>query len=109
MVARLWSARTTRQLSNAYVEYFSQHVLPELQSVPGYVAAQVLTGAAGDTVEILVVTLWQSFEAIVAFAGQDREAAVVHPAAAALLTSYDRCVRHFDLAVSDRPRAKLPD
>jgi heme-degrading monooxygenase HmoA len=102
MIARLWSARTTRQLSNAYVEYFSQQVLPELRSVPGYVAAQVLTSPLGEAVEIVVLTLWQSFDAIAAFAGEDREAAVVHPAAAALLTDYDRRVRHFDIAASDR-------
>jgi heme-degrading monooxygenase HmoA len=102
MVARFWSARTTAQLSTAYTDYFSQHVLPELRAIHGFVSAQVLTrrtGAAAE-VEILVITTWDSFEAIAAFAGADREAAVVHPAAAALLTDYDRRVRHFDVAVS---------
>jgi len=102
MVARLWSARTTAQLSTAYADYFSQHVLPELRAVRGFVSAQVLTRPSADAaeVEILVTTVWESFEAISAFAGADREAAVVHPAAAALLTDYDRRVRHFNLAVS---------
>lgn len=101
MVARLWSARTTSQLSTAYTDYFSQNVLPELRAIRGFVSAQVLTrsDAAASEVEILVITTWESFEAIAAFAGADCEAAVVHPAAAALLTGYDRRVRHFDLAV----------
>ena len=59
MIARLSSAQTTRQLSTAYVEYFTQNVLPELQSVPGYVSAQVLTTARATQVEILVITVWQ--------------------------------------------------
>ena len=103
MIARLWSARTTPQLSAAYLEYFLKNVLPELQSIPGYVSANVLTttGTNANEIEILVQTIWQSLEAITAFAGPDREAAVVHPAAAALLTTLDRRVRHFNLSLSD--------
>jgi len=102
MVTRLWSAHTTALLSGAYTNYFSERVLPELRAVPGFVSAQVLIRAASnrDEVEVLVVTLWQSLRAIDAFAGADREAAVVHPAAAALLTDYDRRVRHYEVAVS---------
>jgi len=51
--------------------------------------------------EILVITVWQSFAAIDSFAGDDREAAVVAPEAAALLTGYDRRVRHFEIASMD--------
>jgi len=48
-----------------------------------------------------VLTVWQSNSAIDAFAGPDREAAVVAPEAAALLTDYDRRVRHFEVATTD--------
>src|SRR5215470_4879218 len=98
MVARLWSARTTAQRSRAYLDYFSSEVLAELRAVAGFVSAEVLTREAAGVVEILVLTVWQSSEAVLAFAGPDREAAVVHPAAQALLTDYDKRVRHFDLA-----------
>ena len=47
------------------------------------------------------MTVWQSNPAIEAFAGPDREAAVVAPEAAALLTDYDRRVRHFEVATTD--------
>jgi heme-degrading monooxygenase HmoA len=116
MITRLWSARTTPQLSSAYLEYFEQHILPELRAVPGYVSAQVLTSSIGPTakeagathVEILVLTVWQSLDAITAFAGPDCESAVVHPAAAALLIDYDRRVRHFAAALSDPSKWFLP-
>jgi hypothetical protein len=52
--------------------------------------------------EILVMTVWRSFTAIDAFAAPDREAAVVAPEAAALLTDYDRGVRHYEIATADR-------
>jgi len=76
--------------------------LPELRAVAGFVSAQVLTSPpASNDIEVLVITTWQSLEAVRGFAGSDLEAAVVHPAAAALLTDYDRRVRHFTVAVSE--------
>jgi len=54
-----------------------------------------------NALEILVITVWQSISAIDAFAGPDREAAVVAPEAATLLTDYDRRVRHFEIARTD--------
>jgi heme-degrading monooxygenase HmoA len=107
MIARLWSARTTTQLSSAYLEYFSQRVLPELRDLAGFRTAQVFAEATADSVEILVITFWQSLNSVSAFAGSDLGAAVVHPAAAALLTDYDQRVRHFEVLLS-ADAVKLP-
>lgn len=101
MIARLWSARVTKANNNLYLNHFSNAVLPELCKLDGYVSSTVLTRFAGDTTEILVTTVWRSFESIDAFASRDREAAVVAPEAAALLLDYDRRVKHFEIAVSD--------
>ena len=101
MVVRLWSARTTNAQSRAYLQHFSSEVLPGLRKFAGYVSSSVFTRPTESAVEILVLTVWQSLPAIDAFAGPDREAADVAPAAAALLTDYDRRVRHFEVATTD--------
>jgi len=101
MIVRLWSARTTNAQSRAYLRHFSSEVLPALGKFAGYLSSSVLTRPAESAVEILVLTVWQSTSAIDAFAGPDREAAVVTPEAAALLTDYDRRVRHFEVATAD--------
>ncbi len=101
MIVRLWSARTTHAQSPAYLHHFSNQVLPVLRKFGGYVSSSVLTRPVESAVEILVMTVWQSFTAIDAFAGPDREAAVVAPEAAALLTDYARRVRHFEVATTD--------
>jgi hypothetical protein len=101
MIARLWSARTTQDQSQIYLLHFSDSVLPALRCFEGYVSSAVLTRHANSGIEILVITVWKSFEAIDGFAGADREAAVVVPEAAALLTDYDRRVRHFEIASLD--------
>jgi heme-degrading monooxygenase HmoA len=105
MIARLWSARTTPALAPSYLDHFRRHVQPELRKVAGFTGATVLTRPAPTGVEFLVTTFWQSTQAIDAFASPDREAAVVAPEAAALLTDYDRRVRHYDLALSDLPKS----
>lgn len=101
MIVRLWSARTTHAHSGAYLQHFSNQVLPALRKFAGYVSSSVLTRPTESALEILVMTVWQSFTPIDAFAGPDREAAVGAPEAAALLTDYDRRVRHFEVATTD--------
>lgn len=103
MIARLWSARTTPALSDSYLHHFEQAVQTELRRIPGFLGATVGTSPTPGAVEILVTTYWASFSAIDAFAGSDREAAVVAAEAAALLTDFDKRVRHYEVALSQFP------
>ena len=103
MIARVWSARTTPALSTAYLEHFSQTVQPSLQKLTGFLGFTVSTRSSAAEVEIVVTTYWQSLAAIDAFAGPDRDSAVVAAEAAALLADYDRRVRHYELAQSSFP------
>lgn len=101
MIARLWSAQATRAQAPAYAAHMRTHVLPALRRVEGYAGAALLQRAAGDAVEIVVLTWWESLEAVRGFAGADWERAVVAEEAASLLTRFDRRVRHYDLVVGD--------
>lgn len=108
MIARLWSARTTTPQSTRYLEHFWQSVVPSLRKFDGYLSASVLVRPCRDSVEILVVTVWESLQAIDAFAGSDRETAVVASDAAALLADYDRRVRHYEVAQMDGLACQKP-
>lgn len=101
-ILRHWSARTNESQLPKYLDHFSKNVLPELRRVSGYLGATVSVRHIGNEVEILVVTSWRSLESIRDFAGPDLEAAVVAPEAAALLTNFDRRVRHYEIALSDQ-------
>jgi heme-degrading monooxygenase HmoA len=61
----------------------------------------LLERAVADAVEVVVITFWQSLDSIRGFAGHDLEGAVVAEEAAALLTQFDRRVRHYEVAVKD--------
>lgn len=101
MIARLWSARTSTALSAKYMEHFRQSVAPSLRKLDGYVSASLLVRSQAELAEILVITVWRSYEAIDAFAGAERDTAVVDAEAAALLSDYDRRVRHYEMAQVD--------
>ena len=102
-ILRRWSARTTKAQLPKYLEHFSKNVLPELRRVPGYLGAMVSVGRLDGEIEIVVETTWRSLESIRNFTGPDLESAVVADEAAALLTSFDRRVRHCEIVAADRP------
>jgi heme-degrading monooxygenase HmoA len=45
----------------------------------------------------VVLTLWDSMDAVRRFAGPDPDKAVVEPAAQAVLTEFDQSVTHFEI------------
>jgi uncharacterized protein YciI/heme-degrading monooxygenase HmoA len=102
-ILRRWSARATAAQLPKYLDHFSKNVLPELRRVPGYLGATVSHCRLESEIEIVVETTWRSLESIRNFAGPDLEAAVVADEAAALLTNFDRRVRHYEIAVTDHP------
>ncbi len=102
MVARCWSARTTREQAPRYLEHFRNAVLPRVKQVDGYSGGMIFERElTEDSIEVVVVTFWRSREAIRRFAGDDIDAAVVTDEAAALLTDFDRRVRHYGVVVKD--------
>ena len=102
MIARVWTARTTSAQSESYLHHFEQAVQPELRRIEGFLGAAVGTRPSPGSMEILVTTYWESRAAIDAF-GADREDAVVAAEASALLTDFDKRVRHYQVALAKFP------
>jgi heme-degrading monooxygenase HmoA len=104
MIARVWSAQATAAQAPAYAKHLNGHVLPALRELDGFAGATLLQRPVADGVEIVVVTYWQSPEAIRGFAGADPERAVVAAEAAALLTRFDPRVRHYEVVLREDAR-----
>jgi heme-degrading monooxygenase HmoA len=100
VIVRAWHATTTAEGADAYREHFTGTVLPELQRIDGYQGAYLLRRDHDPHVRLQVLTLWDSLEAIRAFAGANLENAVVEPAAQAALVSYDSTVTHHTVVVN---------
>jgi heme-degrading monooxygenase HmoA len=108
MIARIWTGTTPVGAADDYVAHLRTNVLPELERLAGHLGAYVLRRASGGAVAFTVVTLWQSVDAVRAFAGDDVEAAVVPPEAQALLSSFDDRAVHWEVALAALDKAALP-
>jgi uncharacterized protein len=97
-ILRMWKARTSAEKIDAYVEHATQKVFPSLCSIEGHRGACLLRRTVGKAIEVLVLTMWDSMEAIRKFAGPDPAKAVVGPEARAVLTDFDDSVTHFEVS-----------
>ena len=99
MIVRTWSARATKAGAEAYSAYFAHTLLPQLRELTGFSGAFLLARDDGGVVELTAHTMWESLDAIRAFAGDDITAAVVEPEALAVLQHSDSNVIHRDVLV----------
>jgi heme-degrading monooxygenase HmoA len=97
MISRHWKGIVKRGSADAYIAHLERETFPSLRRLPGFVDASILRRETDGGTEFQIVTVWQSLDAIQAFAGQDLTAAVVPDAAQRLLASYDRFVVHYEI------------
>jgi heme-degrading monooxygenase HmoA len=97
-VLRVWRGAAKPADVPRYLAHFRARVEPALRALAGFRGAEVLTRKADALVEIVVQTRWASLDAVTAFAGTDRDVAVVEPAALAILEEHDSFVRHYAVA-----------
>jgi len=105
MIIRVWKARATPEGAERCRARFVEKILPRLKPLEGYRGASLLRRPDGDEVELVLLTRWESLEAVRPFAGPDIEHAVVDEEAATMLTGWDRRVRHYDIAHEDEASA----
>jgi heme-degrading monooxygenase HmoA len=97
MVARTWRGATRAEDAERYLEYLHQSGLAAFQETPGNRGATVLRRVAAGRAEFVVVSLWESAEAIRSFAGADIGRAVFFPEDDRYLVERDLHVDHFDV------------
>ena len=89
MLARYFTATASPENAPRYYAFFRDTLTPQLKQLPGHRGALVMSHARVDIVEILVLTFWDSAEAIRGFAGETPDVAVVEPEAREILASFD--------------------
>jgi heme-degrading monooxygenase HmoA len=99
VIARIWRGRTPAAKAEAYVEYLLATGLKDYRAVPGNRGVRVLRRIEGEVAEFLVVSFWESMDAVRAFAGADVDAAIYYPEDDAYLLEREPTVAHYDMAV----------
>src|SRR5512142_3116964 len=79
MIARTWHGVVPASKADEYVDYLNKTGVPAYKATPGNLGVYVLRRIEGDRAHFLLLTLWESAEAIQRFAGPDMEKAKYYP------------------------------
>jgi heme-degrading monooxygenase HmoA len=83
--------------ANAYERLLREQVLPGLQQIDGYRGGYILRNDSNNEVEFVVMNLFDSLEAVRAFAGPDYTVPVFEPEARQLLSKVEPLARHYEV------------
>jgi heme-degrading monooxygenase HmoA len=89
MIARIWRGVTRESDKDIYFEYLQQTGLKEYASIPGNRGVWVLRRVHDGEAEFTLISLWDSLDAIKAFAGAAYEEAVYYPEDSKFLVQLD--------------------
>jgi heme-degrading monooxygenase HmoA len=98
MIARTWWGATRAADADAYLDYLNATGLTAYRATPGNRGVLALRRIEGDRAEFLLLTLWDSEDAIRRFAGDDIGRAVFYPEDERFLVARDERVNHYEVA-----------
>ena len=96
MITRNWTGVVKAERTNDYLAHLQNDTFKKLQSIKGFVNASILQRVVTDGIEFLVVTYWETMDAIREFAGEAADIAVVPPLVQEMMVRYDPVVRHYE-------------
>ena len=97
MIARIWRGVVRLEDADEYAGYIADTGFAEYGKTAGNRGAWMLRRDEGERTEFLTFTLWDSVEAVKAFAGEDYEAAVLYPEDERYLIEHDPKVKHYEV------------
>jgi heme-degrading monooxygenase HmoA len=95
VIARIWHGRTSAAKADAYLAFLEAKAIPDYRSVAGNRGAYVLRRMDGDVAHFLTLSLWESMDAIRAFAGDEVLKAKYYPEDERFLLEFEPEVRHY--------------
>ena len=97
MIARIWRGAVRAAQADEYYRYLEETGLKEYRQTAGNRGVQVLRRIQGEACEYLLITFWESWEAIRRFAGDQPEKAVYYPRDREFLLALEPDVQHFEV------------
>ena len=106
VVAREWSGRVAPARADEYYRYLLEGVA-KIRSIPGSLGVEVMRRNEAGAVEYVVISYWESREAIKAYAGQDIEKPHHLPKDRELLLELPTRVLHYDVTYTDLSQVRV--
>jgi heme-degrading monooxygenase HmoA len=101
VIVRMWRGWTAADRQDEYVDYLNRTGVRDLRATAGNRGVFVLHRPVEDErAEFVVLSLWDSRGAIVAFAGEDIEVARFYPEDDEFLVQREWTCAHYDVAVA---------
>jgi heme-degrading monooxygenase HmoA len=97
MIARIWRGAVRRDETGRYADYMRGTGVKEYAGTAGNRGVLMLRRDEGERSEFVMVTLWESWDAVRAFAGDDVEMAVFYPEDDAFLIERDLTATHYEV------------
>jgi quinol monooxygenase YgiN len=97
MITRIWHGATLSAKSDEYLTLMRTVAIPDYRSTPGNKGAYALRRIKGNTAHFLMITFWESEEAIRAFAGDDISMAKYYDFDKDFLIELEPCSIHYEM------------
>ena len=99
MIIRIWHGWTTPANADTYEHLLKEEIFIGIRNrqIAGFHGIQLLRRGLPAEVEFVTIMTFDSLDAVRVFAGDDYEAAVVPPAARAVLAHFDARSQHYEL------------
>jgi heme-degrading monooxygenase HmoA len=106
LIARVWKGAVRPQDGDEYAAYIRDTGFIEYAQTPGNLGAWMLRRDREGVTEFVTFSLWESMDAVRAFAGEDPEQAVLYPDDERFLVERDDKVAHYE--VTDEVNVSRP-
>ena len=100
MIVRTWRGAVRRADRDRYAEYLQGTGVAEYTATPGNRGVHMLRRDLGETTEFVMLTFWDSLDAIRTFAGDDLEKAVFYAEDDRFLVERDPTATHYEVVDS---------
>lgn len=105
MIARVWHGSTKRENADAYETMLKPELLPGVSKVQGYKGSYLLRKDSPDEVEFITIMLWDSIDALRAFAGPNYETSIIPEERRRYLSRHDAKAAHYEIVSTHKPEA----
>jgi heme-degrading monooxygenase HmoA len=99
-IARIWHGRTPLSRADEYRQYLYEAGVKKIAAIPGNRGVQLLMRKTPDDAEFMVVSYWDSIDAIKGYAGATYENVHDLPRDSEFLIDKETKVRHFEIDVN---------
>lgn len=102
MIERHWTGIAKVEESDNYVKHLYEDTFPALVRLDGFINATILKRIVPGGIEFRIVTIWESYESIKAFAGEYIGRAVVPDIVQNMMVHFDNKVSHYEVVVRQK-------